>query len=72
MRETFALTMLILLLLSAVAEARYMLDANGRWVKCGLYDAGCRTVAPLGTVPSPPVSRVGQPQPAPPPQDRMK
>jgi hypothetical protein len=33
-RVRFALIMLILGLLSAAAEARYMLEAKGRWVKC--------------------------------------
>ncbi len=68
----FALTVLIVVLLSAAADARYLLDAKGRWVECGADDRVCQTVPPRGTIPSPPLLTVGRPQPAPPPQDRMK
>jgi hypothetical protein len=61
------LAALILVLLSAAAEARYMLDAKGRWVKCAPDDGGCQTVPPPSPIPAP---TVGQPQPAPPPHER--
>jgi hypothetical protein len=53
----FALIMLILLLLSAAAEARYMLDTRGQWVKC-VPDGSCETVPLPGTIPFPPVPRL--------------
>ncbi len=64
--------MLILVLLSAAAEARYLLDAQGKWVKCGADDKVCQTVSPPSTTPLQPVPLVIHPQPAPPPHERLK
>ena len=68
----FALTMLILVLLCAAAQAQYTLDAKGKWVKCGADDRACQIVPPSGTMPSQRVPLVIHPQPAPPPHERMK
>jgi hypothetical protein len=68
----FALTVLILVLFSEAAEARYLLDAQGRWVKCAADDRICQIVPPPSTVPSQQGPTVIHPQPAPPPHERMK
>ncbi len=67
----FALTVLILVLFSEAAEARYLLDAQGRWVKCAADDRVCQIVPP-STVSSQQGPTVIHPQPAPPPHERMK
>ncbi len=72
MRVRFALTVLILVLLSGAAEARYMLDDDGKWVKCLADDRGCQTVLPPSILVSEPMPLVIRPQPAPPPHERMK
>ena len=68
----FALTLLIPGLLSAAAQARYLLDAQGRWVKCGADETACQIVRPPSTMPLQPAPLVMHPQPAPPPHERMK
>ena len=58
----------ILVLLSAAGEARYLLDAQGRWVKCGADERVCQMLQPPSTTPLQPVPSVPSvihPKPAP-------